>query len=152
MAGVRTPPPVKPVSHGKALAVLVLGTAFLASTPLLVKAANMDPASQAFLRVSIGFLILLPFGIWEIKKKEGLTKRSIMYSVISGLFLGVDFTAWNYSIFYIGAGVAAILMNLQVIIMPTLTAIFDKYKIRPVFLVLVPIMAVGVLLTGGVFD
>ncbi len=34
----------------------------------------------------------------------------------------------------------------------TLTAIFDKYKIRPVFLVLVPIMAVGVLLTGGVFD
>ena len=73
-----------------------------------------------------------------------------MYSVISGLFLGVDFTAWNYSIFYIGAGVAAILLNLQVIIMPTLTAIFDKYKIRPVFLVLVPIMAVGVLLTGGV--
>lgn len=152
VAGARKAPPVKPVSHGRALAVLALGTAFLAATPLQVKASNMDPASQAFLRVFLGFLLLLPFGIWEMKKKESLTKKSIMYSVISGLFLGIDFTAWNYSIFYIGAGVAAILLNLQVIIVPMLSAIFDKYKIPPVFLVLVPIMAVGVLLTGGVFE
>lgn len=152
VTGVRVPPPVKPVSHGRALAVLALGTAFLSATPLLVKASNMDPATQAFLRVFFGFLFLLPFGIMEIRKKEGLSKRSIIYAVISGLFLGIDFTAWNYSIFYIGAGVAAILLNLQVIIVPMLTAIFDKYKIPPVFLVLVPIMAVGVLLTGGVFE
>ena len=33
-----------------------------------------------------------------------------------------------------------------------LTAIFDKYKIPPVFLILVPIMIVGVALTGGVFE
>ncbi|SIS54120.1 Permease of the drug/metabolite transporter (DMT) superfamily [Corynebacterium appendicis CIP 107643] len=151
-AAKRQPPPIKPVSHGRAVAVLALGTAFLAATPLLVKAANMDPATQAFLRVFIGFLCLLPFGIMEIKKKEGLARKGIIYSVISGLFLGIDFTAWNYSIFYIGAGVAAILLNLQVIIVPMLTAIFDKYKIPPVFLVLVPIMAVGVLLTGGVFE
>lgn len=73
-------------------------------------------------------------------------------SIVAGLFLGVDFTAWNYSILYVGAGIAAILLNLQVIIVPMLTAIFDKYKIPPVFLILVPIMIVGVALTGGVFE
>ncbi|WP_276909308.1 DMT family transporter [Corynebacterium riegelii] len=151
-AGVATASPVKPVSHGSALAVLALGTAFLAATPLQVKAANMDPATQAFLRVFIGFLILLPFAIWEMKKKEKLSKQAVILSLVSGVFLGIDFTAWNYSIFYIGAGVAAVLLNLQVIIVPMLAAIFDKYKIPPVFLVLVPIMAVGVLLTGGVFE
>ena len=112
----------------------------------------MDPATQAFLRVFIGFLILLPFAIWEMKKKEKLSKQAVILSLVSGVFLGIDFTAWNYSIFYIGAGVAAVLLNLQVIIVPMLAAIFDKYKIPPVFLVLVPIMAVGVLLTGGVFE
>lgn len=145
-------PPIKPVSHGKAVLFLALGTAFLAGTPLWVKATNMDPATQAFLRVVLGCLVLIPFGVMEIRKKESLSKKGIMLSIASGLFLGVDFTCWNYSIFYVGAGVAAILLNLQVIIVPMLTAIFDKYKIPPVFLILVPIMAVGVLLTGGVFE
>ncbi|WP_092259414.1 DMT family transporter [Corynebacterium cystitidis] len=144
--------PIKPVSHGKAVLILAVGTAFLAFTPIWVKASNMDPATQAFLRVAIGFLLLLPIGLWEIKKKGSLPKKGIIMSVVAGLFLGVDFTAWNYSIFYVGAGIAAILLNLQVIVVPMLTAIFDKYKIPPVFLILVPIMIVGVLLTGGVFE
>ena len=112
----------------------------------------MDPSTQAFLRVVIGCLLLVPFGIREMRKKERLGKKGIMLSVAAGLFLGIDFTAWNYSIFYVGAGIAAILLNLQVIIVPMLTAVFDKYKIPPVFLILVPIMTVGVLLTGGVFE
>ena len=91
----------------------------------------------------------MPFGFWEIKRKGSLPKARIIMSRVAGLFLGIDFTAWNYSIFYVGAGIAAILLNLQVIVVPMLSAIFDKYKIPPVFLVLVPIMIVGVTLTGG---
>lgn len=144
--------PVKPVKQGKAVLILAIGTALLAFTPIWVKASNMDPATQAFLRVSIGFLALLPIGLREIKNKGSLPRKGIIMSVVAGLFLGVDFTAWNYSIFYVGAGIAAILLNLQVIIVPMLTAIFDKYKIPPVFLILVPIMIVGVALTGGVFE
>lgn len=143
---------MKQVGHGKAVLILAIGTAFLAFTPIWVKASNMDPATQAFLRVLIGFLILLPIGIWEIKRKGSLPRGGIIMSVVAGIFLGIDFTAWNYSIFYVGAGIAAILLNLQVIVVPMLTAIFDKYKIPPVFLILVPIMVVGVLLTGGVFE
>lgn len=94
----------------------------------------------------------MQFGFWEIKRKGSLPKAGIIMSLVAGLFLGIDFTAWNYSIFYVGAGIAAILLNLQVIVVPMLTAIFDKYKIPPVFLVLVPIMIVGVMLTGGVFE
>lgn len=144
--------PVKPVSHGKAVLILGLGTAFLAFTPIWVKASNMDPATQAFLRILIGVLCLAPIGFWEWKRKGALPKKGIIYSLIAGLFLGVDFTAWNYSIFYVGAGIAAILLNLQVIVVPMLSAVFDKYKIPPVFLILVPIMIVGVMLTGGVFE
>lgn len=61
--------PVKKVGHGKAVLIIALGTACLAFTPIWVKASNMDPATQAFLRVLIGFLVLLPIGLWEIKKQ-----------------------------------------------------------------------------------
>lgn len=75
----------------------------------------------------------MPFGFWEIKRKGSLPKAGIIImSLVAGLFLGIDFTAWNYSIFYVGAGIAAILLNLQVIVVPMLAAIFDKYKIPPV--------------------
>lgn len=144
--------PVKHVSHGKAVAVLLLGTLFLSGTPLWVKASNMDPATQAFLRVFLGFLLLLPLGLIEIRKKQALPRKGIILAVVSGIFLGIDFTAWNYSIFLIGSGVAAILLNLQVVIVPLLTAVIDKFKLPKSFSIILPIMIVGVLFTGGVFE
>lgn len=144
--------PVKPIGHGKAVLILLIGTLFLSGTPLWVKASNMDPATQAFLRVALGALILAPLAFREMKVKMTLPKQGIIYSVIAGLFLGIDFVAWNFSIFLIGSGVAAILLNLQVVIVPMLTAIFDKYKLPKSFIVILPLMIVGVLLTGGVFE
>ena len=150
--GYRTPAPVKEVSHGKAVLWLLIGTLFLSGTPLWVKAANMDPATQAFLRVILGFLLLLPLGIHEIRSKQALHRKGIVLAAISGIFLGIDFTAWNYSIFLIGSGVAAILLNLQVVIVPMLAAVIDKVKLPRSFVFILPIMIVGVLFTGGVFE
>ncbi|HHX46705.1 MAG TPA: DMT family transporter [Brevibacterium sp.] len=150
--GSRGASPVKEVSHGKAVMVLLIGTLFLSGTPLWVKAANMDPATQAFLRVFMGFLILLPFGLNEIRKKQTLPRKGILLAVASGLFLGIDFVAWNYSIFLIGSGVAAILLNLQVVIVPMLSAVVDKFRLPKSFAIILPIMIVGVLFTGGVFE
>lgn len=144
--------PIKQVGHSKAVVILLIGTLFLSGTPLWVKAANMDPATQAFLRVAIGALILLPLALNEMKKKMTLPKQGIIYSVIAGIFLGIDFTAWNFSIFLIGSGVAAILLNLQVVIVPMLSAVFDKYRLPKSFIVILPLMIIGVLLTGGVFE
>lgn len=150
--GVRNPMPVKEVSHGKAVLWLLVGTIFLSGTPLWVKASNMDPATQAFLRVILGFLLLLPFGIQEIRKKQGLHRQGIVLASIAGIFLGIDFTAWNYSIFLIGSGVAAILLNLQVVIVPMLAAVIDKVKLPKSFIFILPVMIIGVLFTGGVFE
>ncbi len=150
--GARTPAPVKELTHGKAVMWLLLGTLFLSGTPLWVKASNMDPATQAFLRVILGFLLLLPLGLNEIRKKQLLPRKGIMLAAASGILLGIDFTAWNYSIFLIGSGVAAILLNLQVVIVPMLAAVIDKIKLPRSFVFILPIMIVGVLFTGGVFE
>lgn len=150
--GSRTPAPVKEVSHGKAVLWLLIGTLLLSGTPLWVKASNMDPATQAFLRVILGFLLLLPLGIHEIRSKQALHRKGIVLAAIAGIFLGIDFTAWNYSIFLIGSGVAAILLNLQVVIVPMLAAVIDKVKLPRSFVFILPVMIVGVLFTGGVFE
>jgi drug/metabolite transporter (DMT)-like permease len=60
--------------------------------------------------------------------------------------------AWNYAIFYVGAGISSVLLNLQIIILPGLAMIFDKFKPKKIFWVLVPIMIIGIVLTGGILD
>lgn len=116
------------------------------------KNANFEPATSAPLRVALAHVVLLPFSMREKAKLGGLSRAGIMLSLLGGLFLGVDFTAFNYSIFLVGSGIAMVLLNMQVIILPALAIIFDGYRPPISYYVLVPIMLFGVALTGGVFD
>lgn len=139
-------------SNKKAYLILIIGIIAVAFSAPWVKMSNFEPATSVLLRVGIGLLFLLPFFIREIKKVGKINKTGIMLSLIAGLFLGIDFTAWNYSIYFVGSGIASILLNLQIIILPALAFLFDRERIPKSFFVIAPIMIIGVLMTGGIFD
>ncbi len=144
--------PVNKISYGKAVTVLLIGTAALAFSGIWVKASNFEPATSVVLRCWLALIFLLPFMLWEIRKKGGLGKRGIIWSIVAGLILGIDFTAWNYSIFYVGAGIASVLLNLQVLILPLLAFFIDKERIPRSYWFVLPVMAVGIAAVGGVFN
>lgn len=137
--------------NGKAYLILIIGIIFLAFTAPWVKQSNFDPATSVILRCGIGALALLPFAIREAKKIGSLNKSGVILSLVAGLFLGIDFTAWNYSIYYVGSGIASILLNLQIIILPALAFLIDKEKVPRSFFIIAPIMILGVVMSGGVF-
>ncbi|WP_422659302.1 DMT family transporter [Paenibacillus sp. EC2-1] len=139
-------------SNARAYVLLLIGIAALAFTAPWVKLSNFEPATSAILRCSIGLLALLPFAFREVKKIGALNKKGILLSILAGLFLGIDFTAWNYSIFYVGSGIASILLNLQIIILPALAFLFDRERIPKTYFIIAPIMILGVVMSGGVFD
>lgn len=147
-----TAPPTDTVSTGRAATILIIGIIALAFTAPWVKLANFEPATSVLLRVGIAILVLIPFALRERKKLGGVNRAGVTLAIIAGLFLGIDFTAWNYSIFWVGSGIASVLLNLQIIILPALAVIFDGYKVPKSYFVLVPIMIFGVILTGGIFD
>lgn len=140
------------VSNARAVTILLIGIVALAFTAPWVKLSNFEPATSAILRVGLALIVLTPFAFWEKGRSGSLNKQGVTLAILAGLFLGIDFTAWNYSIFFVGSGIASILLNLQIIILPGLAAIFDKYRVPKSYFVLVPIMIFGVVLTGGVFD
>ncbi|HZK32047.1 MAG TPA: DMT family transporter [Corynebacterium sp.] len=140
------------MSHGRAVLILLIGTACLAFTAIWVKGANFEPATSVVLRCWLPIVIFLPFAWREYKKKGGLNKAGIVWSAIAGLILGIDFTAWNYSIFFVGAGIASVLLNLQVIILPLLAFLIDRERIPSNYWFVLPVMAVGIIAVGGVFD
>lgn len=137
---------------GKAYLIIILGLFAHAFTAPWVKQSNFDPATSAFLRCGLAALFLFPFAYSELKKLGKLNKQGVLYSLVAGLFLGVDFIAFNYSIYYVGSGVASILLNIQVIILPALAFFFDKEKIPKSYFIIAPIMVLGVAMSGGIFD
>lgn len=145
-------PVTKSVSTARATTVLMIGVVALAFTAPWVKQANFEPATSVILRVGIALLAIAPFAFVERSRVGSLSKKGVVLSLIAGLFLGVDFTAWNYSIFFVGSGIASVLLNLQIIILPLLAVMFDGLKIPRSFFVLAPIMIFGVVLTGGILD
>lgn len=140
------------MSHGRAVTILMIGTACLAFTAIWVKGSNFEPATSVVLRCWLPIVIFLPFAIREAKKKGYLNKAGFFWSAIAGLILGIDFTAWNYSIFFVGAGIASVLLNLQVIILPVLAFAIDRERIPRSYWLVLPVMAVGIIAVGGVFD
>lgn len=140
------------VTRGRATAYLMIGVAALAFTAPWVKLANFEPATSVILRVGLALIVLLPFAYRERVKLGGVNKSGVVLALVAGLFLGIDFTAWNYSIFFVGSGVASVLLNLQIIILPALAILFDGYRPGKRYYVLVPVMIFGVILTGGVFE
>ncbi|WP_432362063.1 DMT family transporter [Sporosarcina sp. UB5] len=139
-------------SNSKAYLILIIGIMALAFTAPWVKQSNFEPATSVILRVGLGIIFLLPFVFSEMKKLGKLNKSGITLSLIAGFFLGIDFTAWNYSIFYVGSGIASILLNLQIIILPALAFLFDRERIPKSFFIVAPVMILGVLLAGGIFN
>lgn len=142
----------KKMSFGRAFLIIMLGILALAFSAIMVKEANFEPSTSAWLRCAIAFLVLIPFAYKEIKTKGKLSKFGIGLSILAGIFLGTDMVAWNHAIFYVGAGISSVLLNLQIIILPGLAMLFDKYKPKPIFWALVPVMIIGIILTGGIFD
>ncbi|AFI06568.1 DMT family transporter [Helicobacter cetorum] len=132
--------------------IFLLGILFLSFTAPWQKMSNFDPATGAFLRCLGGALCLLPFAFIEAKSKGWLNKKGVWLSILAGLVLGIDFTAWNYSIFFVGSGIASILLNIQVIILPALAFMIDKERIPLSYYILAPIMLAGVILAGGALE
>lgn len=132
--------------------IFMLGIAALAFTAPWVKLSNFEPATSAILRCAIGALAMLPFALREAKKYGWINKQGIILSTLAGFFLGIDFTAWNYSTYYVGSGIASILLNIQVVILPALAFFIDKERIPFSYFFIAPTLFLGVILSGGALE
>lgn len=146
------PDSTKTLNKTTAYIIIMIGILALAFSAIMVKESNFEPVTNAFLRCLIGFVVLIPFAYMEKKKHGKLNRNGLLLAIGAGIFLGIDMTAWNYAIFYVGAGISSVLLNLQIIVLPLLALTFDKFKPKKSFWVLVPIMIFGIILTGGIFD
>lgn len=132
------------------LATAALGALCIASSGVLVRLAESTPVSVAFYRCLYALPFLGAITYFESRRLGGLPARSRNLAWIAGLFFALDLIFWHHAIDAVGAGLATVLGNLQVLVVGFAAwALLHERLDRTLFWAL-PIVLVGVVLISGV--
>jgi drug/metabolite transporter (DMT)-like permease len=131
-------------------ACAVLGAVAIAFSSILVRLSHASPSTAAIFRCAYA-LPVLGLLAWREDRRLGprrWTERRI--AVASGLFFAADLLMWHHSIGDVGAGLATVLANIQVVLVPLVAwAVLAERPARQVLAAL-PVALLGVLLISGV--
>ncbi len=134
--------------HGTNLAAALLGAGAISFSAILVRLASVSPVTAAVFRSAYA-LPLLAAGWWLVRRRDGRNRRVRALAFGSGLALAADLVAWHASIDSIGAGLATLLANVQVVVVTLVAwALFGERPSRRALGAL-PVVLGGVALVTG---
>lgn len=126
----------------------LFGALCISFSPVFVGMADVTPATATFFRAIYALPLLLILWFWK-RKADERTSAMRRLAFASGLLLGADFTLWHFAIDAIGAGLATVLANTQVVFVGLLAWFLQGERPRPLALALVPVVFLGVVLLSG---
>jgi drug/metabolite transporter (DMT)-like permease len=142
------PWPLAAIAARPRLAAL-LGAMCIAFSGILYRWAEVSPSTGTVFRALFG-LPLLGFVAWiEHRRFGGLPARTVRLAALAGVFFAGDLMFWHHAIAAVGAGLATVLGNLQVLVVGIVAWLaFGERPSRSTFLAL-PVVLVGVALISG---
>jgi drug/metabolite transporter (DMT)-like permease len=122
----------------------------IAFSGIFYRFAAAPAESAAFFRCLYGLPILIALGWVEHRRHGELPRNTVIVSVVAGLFFAADLGFWHHSIEFVGAGLATVIANLQVIVVGVVAWLLFRERPSRSTLVAVPIVLAGVVLISGV--
>ena len=126
------------------------GAACIASSGVLVRLSAASPETVAVFRCMYALPLLGALTLWEGKALGPLPARAKRLAWIAGVFFAVDLIAWHHTIEAVGAGLATVLGNLQVLLVGFIAWFALSEKPHGGLIAAVPVVLVGVVLISGV--
>lgn len=132
-----------------AMAVGALG---VSASSVFIDVSGTSPGTATFFRCLIALPLLWPLAIGERRRAGAPSRRQGFVAVAAGLLFAGDALLWTQAIYELGAGLSTVVVNAQVIIVPLLALLIDREPVGRSFVIILPFMVAGILLTGGVFQ
>jgi drug/metabolite transporter (DMT)-like permease len=126
-----------------------LGAACISSSAILVSLADVAPAAAAFYRCLLALPALIPLALLEQRRLGPRPLASRLSVFVAGLVLSVDLVLWNHAIADVGAGVATVLGNLQVLFVVGFAWLALRERPDRRVLAVLPLVLAGVVLVSG---
>jgi drug/metabolite transporter (DMT)-like permease len=130
----------------------VLGAATIAFSSILVRLSHASPSTAAIFRCVYALPVLGVLAVLEDRRFGARAWRDRRVAVGSGVFFAADLILWHHSIGDVGAGLATVLANVQVGLVPLVAWVVLAERPGSRVLAALPLALLGVLLISGVLE
>jgi drug/metabolite transporter (DMT)-like permease len=140
------------VFAGRPVGAALGGALAIAFSGILYRFAEVSPESGAFFRC----LYALP-PLWLLSRWEGgrLGSRPLRLRApawFAGLLLAVDLIFWHHAIEAVGAGLATVLANTQVVLVGLVAWVVLRERPAATSLLAIPVAMTGIVLISGILE
>jgi drug/metabolite transporter (DMT)-like permease len=125
----------------------VFGVLVISFSAILVRLSGVSPDTSAFFRALYAIPALLV--LWLLFGARGRSRKLQVLAFAAGIFLGLDLAIWHRTIHWIGAGLATVMGNTQVIFVGIAAWLFHNERPRPSVLFGAPVAFLGMVLVSG---
>lgn len=126
------------------------GAMCIAFSGIFYRFAEVSPSTATFYRCLYGLPVLF-FVAWLERRRYGpMPTRTIRLAAIAGIFFAGDLLTWHHAVDAVGAGLATVLGNMQVLVVGFVAwVVLRERPPRPVILA-TPVVLIGAVLISGV--
>ncbi len=128
------------------------GAVAISFSGILFRVADVSPSTGAVFRCLYALPALWLLARWEDNRYGSRPRKQRMLARVAGLFFAVDLVAWHEGIEEVGAGLATVLGNLQVVLVGLLAWAILRERPSNRSLAAIPVALFGVILISGVLE
>jgi drug/metabolite transporter (DMT)-like permease len=128
----------------------LLGALSISFSGVLYLYAAVSPETASFFRCLWGLPILVLAASFERRERGPMARTSIWLSMFAGVLFAGDLVFWHHTIDAVGAGLATVLGNLQVVVVAVAAWLLFGERPSARTLVALPIVLSGVVFIAGV--
>ena len=151
MTAASAEPKAKP-ALSRAPAIALAGALTIAFSAILVHQADVHPATAALYRCGYAVPVLGLLALLERRRYGPRASGQQRLALVAGLFFAADLIFWHQAIADVGAGLATVLGNLQVVIVPFAAwAVLGEAPGRRILAAL-PLTLIGVVFISGALE
>ena len=130
------------MTHLSALAGIVA----ISFSAIFVRLADVSPTTAALFRTSYAIPLLLAI---HLAGRHRRRRRDRLLAFFAGVLLATDLAMWHTAIEYIGAGLATVVANVQVVWVGIVAWVVYREKPTTTAFAVVPLVLMGIALIGG---
>jgi drug/metabolite transporter (DMT)-like permease len=125
------------------------GALVIAFSAILVRLADVSPSTAATFRCAYALPVLAVLALREDRRFGPREPRDRHLAWVAGLFFAADLTFWHHCIAEVGAGLATVLGNVQVVALGLIAWVWLDERPDGRSLAAVPVVLSGVVLISG---